>query len=237
MSVRAEDLTKRFEEGGTPALHRVHFTAPAGAITTLLGPSGSGKTTALRIIAGLERPEQGRVFLHDVDVSNVPVQKRGVGVVFQGYALFPHMNVRKNIGFGLRMQGLANKAIDQRVDELLDLVQLTEFAHRFPEQLSGGQQQRVAFARALAPKPNVLLLDEPFAALDTQVRRELRSWLKALHDKTHITTILITHDQREALELSEHIVVMHEGVVVQAGSPREIREQPASPFVAAFIQD
>jgi len=233
--VTVEGLTKRFTARGTPAVSEVSFAAPAGGITTLLGPSGSGKSTVLRIIAGLENPDSGRVLFGDRDYTSVPVQRRGVGFVFQSYALFKHMTVRKNIAFGLGIRGTDKAATEKKVDELLALVQLEEYGHRYPAQLSGGQRQRVAFARALAIDPKVLLLDEPFGALDAQVRIELRAWLRKFHDQRHVTTLLVTHDQEEAMEVSDHIVVMSDGRVAQAASPREVYDHPATPFVASFV--
>ena len=233
--VTVEGLTKRFTARGTPAVSEVSFAAPAGGITTLLGPSGSGKSTVLRIIAGLESPDGGRVLFGERDYTNVPVQARGVGFVFQSYALFKHMTVRKNIAFGLGIRGTDKAAAEKKVDELLALVQLEDYGHRYPAQLSGGQRQRVAFARALAIDPKVLLLDEPFGALDAQVRIELRAWLRKFHDERHVTTLLVTHDQEEAMEVSDHIVVMSDGRVAQAASPREVYDHPATPFVASFV--
>ncbi|MHB8417009.1 MAG: sulfate/molybdate ABC transporter ATP-binding protein [Myxococcales bacterium] len=236
MSVRVERLTKHFDERSRgPAVDDVSFVAPPGAITALLGPSGSGKTTVLRLVAGLERPDRGRVLIGDRDFTDVPVRKRGVGFVFQGYALFQHMTVRKNIAFGLEVRRLPRGAVAAKVADLLALVQLDAHADRYPHQLSGGQRQRVAFARALATDPAVLLLDEPFGALDAQVRLELRAWLRGLHERTAVTTLLVTHDQEEALEVSERVVVMHEGRVEQVGAPQEIYDRPATPFVASFI--
>ncbi|MFZ5469661.1 MAG: sulfate/molybdate ABC transporter ATP-binding protein [Myxococcota bacterium] len=235
MSVRVDCLSKRFAQGGPPAAEEVSFAAPAGAITTLLGPSGSGKTTVLRLIAGLEVPDGGRVWLDETDVTRTPVRRRGVGFVFQGYALFEHLSVRGNIAFGLSLKKLPRAQIDQRVNELLALVQLEGLGGRFPSQLSGGQKQRVAFARALATQPKVLLLDEPFGALDARVRVELREWLVALNERTHITTLLVTHDQEEALEVSQQLVVMHEGRVRQVGPPHEVYDHPNSEFIASFI--
>jgi sulfate transport system ATP-binding protein len=244
VSLVVKNLTKRFTARGTPAVADVSFNAPAGGITTLLGPSGSGKSTVLRVVAGLEQPDSGRVLFGDEDVTDVPAQKRGLGFVFQSYALFKHMTVRKNIAFGLdvRKGGRGGKdgkpgkdETRRRVDELLQLVQLDGLGERYPAQLSGGQRQRVAFARALAIQPKMLLLDEPFGALDAQVRMELRDWLRRFHDEQHVTTLLVTHDQEEAAEVSDHVVVMHEGHVAQAGTPREIYDRPATPFVAAFV--
>ncbi len=235
MSVTVVRVSKRFVVRDAPAVKEVSFVAPDGGITTLLGPSGSGKTTVLRMIAGLEEPDSGTVMLGETDCTRVPVQKRGVGFVFQGYALFDHLSARGNIAFGLKLQKLKSAEIAARVDELLGLVQLGDLGDRFPGQLSGGQRQRVAFARALATRPKVLLLDEPFGALDTRVRVELREWLRELHRKTHVTTLLVTHDQDEALELSDQVVVMNEGKVEQVGAPHDVYDRPASAFVASFI--
>ena len=235
MSVDVENLTKRFTLGGTPAVSAVTFSAPTGATTALLGPSGAGKSTVLRLIGGLELPDAGRIRIEGEDCSSIPIQKRGVGFVFQNYALFQHMTVRENIAFGLNIRKVPRAEVAARVDELLHLVQLEDFGSRHPAQLSGGQRQRIAFARALAVRPKVLLLDEPFGALDTQVRVELRALLQDLHSKTHVTTILVTHDQSEALEVSQHVVVMLEGQVVQAAPPQEVYDHPATPFVAAFL--
>ena len=235
MSVVVEKLTKRFTAGGTPAVSDVSFHAPAGAITTLLGPSGAGKSTLLRLIAGLESPDAGSLMIDGVDCTTMPVQKRGIGVVFQSYALFRHMTVRENIAFGLGVRKWSKAESAARVDEMLKLVQLEELGHRYPGQLSGGQRQRVAFARALAIRPRLLLLDEPFGALDTRVRVELREWLHELHTRTGVTTLLVTHDQEEALEISQHVVIMSEGRVAQAGPPAEIYDRPATPFVASFV--
>ncbi len=224
MSVAVEGLTRRYPAALTPAVADVSFAAPTGAITSLLGPSGSGKSTVLRLIAGLDRPDAGRVRFDDDDVTALPPQRRGVGFVFQSYALFRHMTVRKNVAFGLDVRGAPKAETDARVDELLALVQL-----------SGGQRQRIAFARALAIRPKILLLDEPFGALDARVRVELRDWLLRIHEQTHVTTLLVTHDQDEALELSQHVVVMKDGRVVQAGAPREVYDRPATAFVAEFV--
>ncbi|HZH15919.1 MAG TPA: ABC transporter ATP-binding protein [Archangium sp.] len=235
MSVIVEQLTKRFTAGGTPAVSDVSFHAPSAAITTLLGPSGAGKSTLLRLIAGLELPDSGSVRIEGVDCTHLPVQKRGIGVVFQSYALFKHMTVRQNIAFGLETRRLPRSEIEGRVDEMLKLVQLEELGKRYPGQLSGGQRQRVAFARALAIQPKLLLLDEPFGALDSRVRIELREWLQSLHEQTGVTTLLVTHDQEEALEISQHVVVLSDGRVAQAGPPEEIYDRPATPFVASFV--
>ena len=228
-----EQLTKRF--GDFEAVTDVSFTARAGSITALLGPSGSGKSTVLRMIAGLERPTAGRIRVGDQDVTGTSVQEREVGFVFQHYALFRHMTVTENVAFGLKVRKEEKAPRDARVRELLDLVQMTRFADRYPEQLSGGQRQRVALARALAPRPEVLLLDEPFGALDAKVRQDLRRWLDELHRELGVTSLLVTHDQEEALELANQVVVMHEGRVEQAGAPAEVYEDPATAFVAGFV--
>jgi sulfate transport system ATP-binding protein len=235
MKVTVDKLTKRFTLNGTPAVFEASFEAPSGGVTTLLGPSGSGKTTILRIIAGLEGADEGRVLVGDQDITHVPVRKRGFGFVFQTFALFNQLTVRENIAFGLNAQGIKGEQVRRRVDELLSLVQLDGLGGRYPEQLSGGQRQRVGFARALAPYPKVLLLDEPFGALDTRVRAELRGWLRDLHQATHLTTLLVTHDQEEAMELSDQIVVVDKGRIHQVGSPREVYDAPTSSFVASFV--
>ena len=228
-----KDLTKRF--GGFAAVSDVTFTAPAGAVTALLGPSGSGKSTVLRMIAGLEEPTGGRIWLGDEELTVKSVQERRVGFVFQHYALFRHMNVEDNVGFGLSVRKEPKDQVRARVMELLELVQLAPFAGRYPDQLSGGQRQRVALARALAPRPQVLLLDEPFGALDAKVRQDLRRWLDELHRELGVTSLLVTHDQEEAMELANQIVVMHEGKVEQVGHPNEIYDEPVTPFVAGFV--
>jgi sulfate/thiosulfate transport system ATP-binding protein len=235
MSLVVKGVTKRFPESNTPAVQDVSFSAPPNKITTLLGPSGSGKSTILRVVAGLEQPDGGRVFFGDDDVTDLAVQKRNVGFVFQNYALFRHMTVEANVAFGLRVRKVARREIGDRVAALLHAVQLEGYGKRYPTQLSGGQRQRVAFARALAIQPRILLLDEPFGALDARVRHELRDWLRRFHEETHVTTLLVTHDQEEAMELSEHVVVMHQGKVEQAGAPQAIYDAPATPFVAEFV--
>ena len=235
MSLTVQNLTKRFTASGTPAVSDVSFVAPSGGITTLLGPSGSGKSTVLRMVAGLEQPDSGQVLFGEEDVTKLPAQKRGLGFVFQSYALFKHMNVRANVAFGLGVRKVPKDERRRKVDELLSLVQLDGLGERYPAELSGGQRQRVAFARALAIEPKVLLLDEPFGALDAQVRVELRDWLRRFHDERHVTTLLVTHDQAEAMEVSDQVVVMHEGRVAQTGSVREIYDRPTTPFVAAFV--
>jgi sulfate transport system ATP-binding protein len=237
-----EGLTKRFSRRAAPAVESVSFSVPVGTITTLLGPSGSGKSTVLRLIAGLEYPDAGRVVIGGVDGTTLPPQHRGVGFVFQSYALFPHMNVRRNIAFGLMVRKAPAAQIEREVDELLAAVELEGYGARYPSELSGGQRQRVAFARALATQPKILLLDEPFGALDAQVRLSLRDWLRKFHAERArsprhppVTTLLVTHDQEEAMDLSHTIVVMNEGRVVQLGPPQEIYDRPVSPFVASFV--
>jgi sulfate transport system ATP-binding protein len=236
MTVTVEGLTKRFGKNQeTAAADRVSFEAPRGRVTSLLGPSGSGKSTVLRLIAGLEQPDAGLVRIEGQDCTHITARKREVGFVFQSYALFGHMTVGENIGFGLRIRGASKATIRDRVRELLALVQLESYEARYPRQLSGGQRQRVSLARALATSPKVLLLDEPFGALDAQVRVELREWLLGFQEKTQVTTIMVTHDQEEALELSSHIVLLRDGQVVQAGTPHELYDSPAAPFVASFL--
>ena len=233
MSIIVEGATKRF--GAFTALDNVSIEVPDGSLTALLGPSGSGKSTLLRVIAGLERPDLGDVMIGGGDVTRIPVEERGVGFVFQHYAAFKHMTVRGNVAFGLQVRKRPKAEIERRVDELLQLVHLEGFASRYPAQLSGGQRQRMALARALAVEPRVLLLDEPFGALDATVRKELREWLRHLHDEVHVTTIFVTHDQEEAMDVAEQIVVMREGHVEQAGSPVELYEHPATEFVMGFV--
>ncbi|NUS21905.1 MAG: sulfate/molybdate ABC transporter ATP-binding protein [Mesorhizobium sp.] len=237
MEVRVVNVRKEFER--FPALHDVSLDIMSGELIALLGPSGSGKTTLLRLIAGLERPTKGAVFFGDEDASQKSIQERNVGFVFQHYALFRHMTVADNIGFGLKVRhGAARPAaqeIRRRALELLDLVQLSGLEKRYPAQLSGGQRQRVALARAMAIEPKVLLLDEPFGALDAQVRRELRRWLREIHDRTGHTTVFVTHDQEEALELADRVVVMSQGRIEQVGGADEIYDTPNSPFVYSFI--
>ncbi|HEY9644913.1 MAG TPA: sulfate/molybdate ABC transporter ATP-binding protein [Chroococcidiopsis sp.] len=233
MGIRVENVSKQF--GSFQALDQVSVEVATGSLVALLGPSGSGKSTLLRVIAGLEAPDSGRVFLTGRDATYDSVQDRQVGFVFQHYALFKHLTVRKNIAFGLEIRKWSPARIKNRVEELLNLVQLGGFGDRYPSQLSGGQRQRVALARALALEPQVLLLDEPFGALDAKVRKDLRDWLRRLHDEVHVTTVFVTHDQEEAMEVSDNIVVMNHGRVEQIGSPAEIYDNPASPFVMSFI--
>ena len=233
MGITIEGVSKRF--GDFQALCPTDLTIETGSLVALLGPSGSGKSTLLRLIAGLEVPDTGRIFLTGRDATHTKVQDRNIGFVFQHYALFKHMTVRQNIAFGLEIRKTPQAAIKKRVDELLDLIQLQGYGDRYPSQLSGGQRQRVALARALAVQPQVLLLDEPFGALDAKVRKELRAWLRRLHDEVHVTTVFVTHDQEEAMEVADQIVVMNHGRIEQVGSPAEVYDQPATPFVMSFI--
>ena len=237
MSIEVRDIRKNF--GQFAALDGVSLHFPSGELVALLGPSGCGKTSLLRIIAGLEAADSGRVFLDGEDASHTHVRERQVGFVFQHYALFKHMSVFDNVAFGLRMKPKRERpneaAIAQKVHDLLALVQLDWLHDRFPAQLSGGQRQRIALARALAVEPRVLLLDEPFGALDAKVRKELRRWLRRLHDELHITSIFVTHDQEEALEVADRVVLMNQGRVEQVGSPNEVYEHPATPFVYGFL--
>jgi sulfate transport system ATP-binding protein len=233
MAIEVRDVGKRF--GDFVALEGVSITVADGALTALLGPSGSGKSTLLRIIAGLEQPDSGSVVIDGQDVTASPARTRGVGFVFQHYAPFKHMTVEDNVAFGLSVRRRPREEIRARVDELLRLVRLEGLAKRYPSQLSGGQLQRMALARALAVQPQVLLLDEPFGALDAQVRAELREWLRRLHDEIHVTTIFVTHDQEEAMEVAEQIVVMNEGRIEQAGDPRALYESPSNEFVMSFV--
>ena len=237
MSIQVKNIEKHF--GAFHALNNISLDFPDGQLVALLGPSGCGKTTLLRIIAGLESADGGQVILEGEDATNVHVREREVGFVFQHYALFRHMTVFENIAFGLRVRPRSTRPneaeIKKRVTRLLDLVQLSFLADRYPAQLSGGQRQRIALARALAVEPRVLLLDEPCGALDAKVRKELRRWLRTLHDELHITSIFVTHDQEEALEVADQIIVMNKGNVEQIGSPREVYEKPATPFVFDFL--
>jgi sulfate transport system ATP-binding protein len=233
MSIAVENVTRRF--GEFVAVDDVSLDVPPGSLTALLGPSGSGKSTLLRMIAGLDMPDSGRVLIAGEDRTSQPARKRDVGFVFQHYAAFKHMTVRDNVGFALSIRKAPKERIRERVDELLQLVHLEAYGERYPSQLSGGQRQRMALARALAVEPKVLLLDEPFGALDATVRKELREWLRRLHDEVHVTTIFVTHDQEEAMEVAEQIVVMNEGKVEQVGSPRELYDSPANQFVMKFV--
>jgi sulfate/thiosulfate transport system ATP-binding protein len=233
MGILVKDVTKRY--GDFVALRDVSLEVPSGALTALLGPSGSGKSTLLRTIAGLEHADIGRVLIDGDDRTDAPARERGVGFVFQHYAAFRHMSVRDNVAFGLTVRKTPKDVVQERVDELLELVHLEGFQDRLPAQLSGGQRQRMSLARALAVRPSVLLLDEPFGALDATVRKELRAWLRRLHNEMHVTTLFVTHDQEEAMEVAEQIVVMNEGRIEQIGTPREIYESPASDFVMRFV--
>jgi sulfate transport system ATP-binding protein len=233
MSIDISNVTKRF--GDFVALDDVNLTIPTGQLTALLGPSGGGKSTLLRIVAGLENADSGTVVIEDVEATHLPAQKRNVGFVFQHYAAFKHMSVAKNIAFGLEIRKRPKAEVKDKVDELLSLVHLSQFAHRMPSQLSGGQRQRMALARALAIEPKVLLLDEPFGALDAKVRKELREWLRRLHDEVHVTTVFVTHDQEEALEVADEIVVINDGRIEQIGSPSELYDKPANDFVMSFL--
>ncbi|ART82404.1 sulfate ABC transporter ATP-binding protein [Oceanisphaera profunda] len=237
MSIHIEGINKSF--GKTQVLHDINLDLPSGQLVGLLGPSGSGKTTLLRIIAGLEHANSGRISFNGNDVTDLHARDRQVGFVFQNYALFRHMTVFENIAFGLsilpKAQRPSKKDIKQKVDQLLEMIQLSQVAQRFPAQLSGGQRQRVAFARSLAVEPRVLLLDEPFGALDAQVRKELRRWLRRLHDELHFTSVFVTHDQEEAMDVSDQVVVMSQGKVEQIGTPDAIWEEPASRFVLEFL--
>jgi sulfate/thiosulfate transport system ATP-binding protein len=231
--IEAQGIVKRF--GAFTALDGVSVDVPTGSLTALLGPSGSGKSTLLRVIAGLEQPDAGEVSLDGEYVTRLPPQSRGVGFVFQHYAAFKHMTVWDNVAFGLTIRRRPRSEIKQRVTELLELVQLSGLATRYPAQLSGGQRQRMGLARALAVDPKVLLLDEPFGALDARVRKELRLWLRRLHDETHTTTVIVTHDQEEAMEVADRVVVMNAGRIEQTAPPRELYDHPANEFVMSFV--
>ena len=233
MSIEITNVGKRF--GDFVALDDVSVTIPSGSLTALLGPSGGGKSTLLRIIAGLEQADEGRVEIEGQDATALPPQKRNVGFVFQHYAAFKHLSVARNVAFGLEIRKRPKDEIRARVDELLQLVHLDQFGDRLPAQLSGGQRQRMALARALAVEPSVLLLDEPFGALDAKVRKELRDWLRRLHDEVHVTTVFVTHDQEEALEVADEIVVINEGRVEQIGTPDSLYDEPESDFVMSFL--
>jgi sulfate transport system ATP-binding protein len=235
MSIVVRNISRRF--GDFVALEDVSLEVESGSLTALLGPSGSGKSTLLRIIAGLERPDRGQIVLSGKDATHLTPQKRNIGFVFQHYAAFKHMTVFDNIAFGLKVRKWPKREILDRVEELLALVQLDGLGGRYPAQLSGGQRQRMGLARALSPEPDVLLLDEPFGALDARVRAELREWLTRLHDVVHVTTVFVTHDQEEAMEVSDQITLLHQGRIVQVGSPRELYDRPASEFVMRFIGD
>ncbi|WP_016950956.1 sulfate/molybdate ABC transporter ATP-binding protein [Anabaena sp. PCC 7108] len=233
MGIVVENVSKQF--GSFQAVDQVSLEINSGSLVALLGPSGSGKSTLLRLISGLEMPDSGKILLTGKDATYQSVQERNIGFVFQHYALFKHLTVRQNIAFGLEIRKAPQKKIKGRVEQLLELVQLSGLGDRYPSQLSGGQRQRVALARALAVEPNVLLLDEPFGALDAKVRKDLRAWLRRLHDEVHVTTVFVTHDQEEAMEVADEIVVMNKGKVEQVGTPAQIYDHPASAFVMSFI--
>jgi sulfate transport system ATP-binding protein len=235
MSIEIRNVTKRF--GSFLALDDISLEIPDGSLTAVLGPSGSGKSTLLRIVAGLERPDSGDVLLSGEDATRLAPQRRNVGFVFQHYAAFKHMTVRDNVAFALTIRKRPKREIRERVDELLELVQLQGFADRYPSKLSGGQRQRMALARALAARPRVLLLDEPFGALDARVRAELRDWLRRLHEEVHVTTVFVTHDQEEAMEVADRVAVLDHGRLEQVGAPAELYDAPASEFVLRFVGD
>jgi sulfate transport system ATP-binding protein len=233
MGIRVSDVSKTF--GSLKAIDSLSLDVETGSLVALLGPSGCGKSTLLRMIAGLESLDEGKIYINGGDATELPVQRRNVGFVFQHFALFKHRTVRDNIGFGLELRGISPARIRERVEELLSLVQMQDYGDRYPSQLSGGQRQRVSLARALAVKPDVLLLDEPFSALDAKVRKELRAWLRNLHEQTNVTTVIVTHDQEEAMEVADKIVVINEGRIEQIGTAEEIYDHPASPFVMQFV--
>jgi sulfate transport system ATP-binding protein len=232
-AITVTGASKRY--GDFSALDNVDFVVPTGSLTALLGPSGSGKSTLLRAIAGLDTPDSGTITINGRDVTGVPPQRRGIGFVFQHYAAFKHLTVRDNVAFGLKIRKLPKTEIKDKVDNLLEVVGLAGFQTRYPNQLSGGQRQRMALARALAVDPQVLLLDEPFGALDAKVREDLRAWLRRLHDEVHVTTVLVTHDQSEALDVADRIAVLNKGRIEQVGTPEEVYDSPANPFVMSFL--
>ncbi len=232
-AITVTGASKRY--GDFSALDNVDFVVPTGSLTALLGPSGSGKSTLLRAIAGLDTPDSGTITINGHDVTGVPPQRRGIGFVFQHYAAFKHLTVRDNVAFGLKIRKLPKSEIKDKVDNLLEVVGLAGFQTRYPNQLSGGQRQRMALARALAVDPQVLLLDEPFGALDAKVREDLRAWLRRLHDEVHVTTVLVTHDQSEALDVADRIAVLNKGRIEQVGTPTEVYDSPANPFVMSFL--
>ncbi len=232
-AITVKGANKRY--GDFVALDNIDFVVPDGSLTALLGPSGSGKSTLLRAIAGLDTPDTGEITIKGRDVTGVPPQRRGIGFVFQHYAAFKHLTVRDNVAFGLKIRKRPRAEIKEKVDNLLEVVGLAGFQTRYPNQLSGGQRQRMALARALAVDPQVLLLDEPFGALDAKVREDLRAWLRRLHDEVHVTTVLVTHDQAEALDVADRIAVLNKGRIEQVGSPTEVYDEPANPFVMSFL--
>jgi sulfate transport system ATP-binding protein len=233
MAIEVRDVNKSF--GSTAVLRDISIDIASGSLTALLGPSGGGKSTLLRVIAGLEQPDTGTVVINGSDATRLSPQRRNVGFVFQHYAAFKHLSVFRNVAFGLEVRKKSKEEVRKRVTELLELVHLEQMADRYPAQLSGGQRQRMALARALAVEPEVLLLDEPFGALDAQVRKELRTWLRRLHDEVHVTTVFVTHDQEEAMDVSDEIVVLADGAVQQVGSPHDVYDNPANPFVMRFL--
>lgn len=233
MSIIINKVSKNF--GNFQALNDVSLEVSEGKLVALLGPSGSGKSTLLRAIAGLETPDTGSIVINGRDATYTDIRKRNIGFVFQHYALFKHLTVRQNIAFGLEIRKYSRQQVKRKVEELLELIQLKGLGDRYPSQLSGGQRQRVALARALAVQPQVLLLDEPFGALDAKVRKELRAWLRRLHDEVHVTSVFVTHDQEEAMEVADEIVIMNHGRIEQIGSPAEIYDRPATPFVMSFV--
>ncbi|ACK71844.1 sulfate ABC transporter, ATPase subunit [Gloeothece citriformis PCC 7424] len=235
MSIIVRQVSKKFTN--FQALDQINLEIKTGKLVALLGPSGSGKSTLLRAIAGLEIPDTGSIIINGRDTTHLDVRQRNIGFVFQHYALFKHLTVRQNIAFGLEIRKHGRKGIKEKVEELLELIQLRGLGDRYPSQLSGGQRQRVALARALAVQPQVLLLDEPFGALDAKVRKELRAWLRRLHDEVHLTSVFVTHDQEEAMEVADEIVVMNRGRIEQVGTPDEIYDNPATPFVMSFVGD
>jgi sulfate/thiosulfate transport system ATP-binding protein len=232
-AITVTGANKRY--GDFAALDNIDFEVPAGSLTALLGPSGSGKSTLLRAIAGLDQPDSGTITINGRDVTDVPPQKRGIGFVFQHYAAFKHLTVRENVAFGLKIRKRPKSEIKDKVDNLLEVVGLAGFQTRYPNQLSGGQRQRMALARALAVDPQVLLLDEPFGALDAKVREDLRAWLRRLHDDVHVTTVLVTHDQQEALDVADRIAVLNKGRIEQVGTPTDVYDAPANAFVMSFL--
>lgn len=234
MSILVENISKHYNT--FQALDRVNLEIKNGSLVGLLGPSGSGKSTLLRVMAGLEHSDSGRIWLEGQDATSLSLQQREIGFVFQNYALFPHLNVAQNISFGLDIRNIDSDLKNQRVQELLQLVQLEKFATRYPHQLSGGQRQRVALARALAVEPKVLLLDEPFAALDAKIRKQLRYWLRSLHHQISVTTVFVTHDYQEAMELAHEIVILDRGRIIQTGTAQEIIDYPANNFVKNFLE-
>lgn len=233
MSILVENLSKKFQK--FQALNHVNLEVKTGSLVALIGPSGSGKSTLLRIIAGLELPDEGRIWLGGKNATYSSVQERDIGFVFQNYSLFTNLTVSENIAFGLDIRDINSVTIKNRVDQLLQLIQLEKFANRYPNQLSGGQKQRVALARALAINPKILLLDEPFGALDVKVRKELRSWLRNLHEEVSVTTVFVTHDQQEALEVADEIVIFKKGCIEQMGNPKDVYDYPANTFVKQYI--